>query len=73
MSANRIGVCPKCSVTHLSVGAPVTLEATMREDWEVYVDRGGVLVFIYGCSCSVCEFQRQITTKWDLMVEGTGG
>lgn len=36
--------------------APIETETTLREDYEIGVNRNGEFSVNYGCSCSVCNF-----------------
>lgn len=40
-----------------TANAPVETKETLREDYEIGVDKNGVFEVAYGCSCSECNFK----------------
>jgi hypothetical protein len=41
--------------------SPRHLDATLREDWEISIDRTGKFSISYGCGCEVCGFTHEFS------------
>ena len=55
MSANNWRICPQCNKSG-NVPLRPTFPETMREDYEIWMDKEGFFEVTYSAHCTQCEF-----------------
>lgn len=57
MSADNWTKCPKCRAKDQAGALLGELDDTMREDYDIGMNRAGEFEIIYGCACDVCGWK----------------